>query len=130
MGRILVFSLVFSLGLASAQEVYKLRVRSWSCAYVGGAVVAQGVVENISKSRVQGLRVHLRLVEKGLQGVKGVSSNRVYGVNSAPIARPSLAPGEASPFSVRVPTRQREFSCQLWFRNASVVQIPTLVPRL
>lgn len=127
---LLVISLVFGLGLASAQEVYKLRVRSWSCTYAGGAMVAQGVVENISKSRIQGLRVHFRLVEKGLQGVEGVPSSRTHGTNSAPVARSSLAPGETSPFSVRVPTSRRDLACQLWFRNPSVVQIPTQVPRL
>ncbi|RDI95480.1 hypothetical protein DV704_06240 [Meiothermus sp. QL-1] len=121
---------LLSLGFGLAQGAYKLRVTSWSCTYTGGAWVAQGVVENTAGRTLQGIRVHLRVVEGGLDRLGGVSPQQVYGTNSAPIARGSLPPGESSRFSVRVPTSRREAACQIWFRNPSVVQIPTQVPRL
>jgi len=97
---------------------YKLEVLTWSCTQTGGWIVAQGVVRNISNQTLSGLRAHLRVIGSG---------RRLLGTNSSPIGERFLLSGQQSPFRVEVRSRGVG-DCDLWFRNALVVQIPTKVP--
>jgi len=120
------------LGLAQAQDaVYKLRVTEWGCEPgANGVVVARGTVVNQSGRTLRDVRVNLRVVDQSVEMVNGVSNDKVYGTNSAPIAVSSLANGASSRFEVQVrPSRSEAIRCQIWFRNSYVVQIPTLVPK-
>ena len=103
--------------LASPAE-YKLEVLTWSCTQTGGWIVAQGVVRNISNQTLSGLRAHLRVIGSG---------RRLLGTNSSPISERFLLSGQQSSFRVEVRSRGVG-ECDLWFRNALVVQIPTRVP--
>lgn len=98
---------------------YKLEVLTWSCTQTGGWIVAQGVVRNISNQTLSGLRAHLRVIGSG---------RRLLGTNSSPIGERFLLSGQQSPFRVEVRSRGVG-DCDLWFRNALVVQIPTKVPQ-
>jgi hypothetical protein len=98
---------------------YKLEVLTWSCTQTGGWIVAQGVVRNISNQTLSGLRAHLRVIGSG---------RRLLGTNSSPIGERFLLSGQQSPFRVEVRSRGVG-DCDLWFRNASVIQIPTKVPQ-
>ncbi|PZA06655.1 MULTISPECIES: hypothetical protein [unclassified Meiothermus] len=102
----------------SSPTEYKLEVLTWSCTQTGGWIVAQGVVRNISNQTLSGLRAHLRVIGSG---------RRLLGTNSSPIGERFLLSGQQSPFRVEVRSRGVG-DCDLWFRNALVVQIPTKVP--
>jgi hypothetical protein len=120
------------LGLAQAQDaVYKLRVTEWGCEPgANGVVVARGTVVNQSGRTLRDVRVNLRVVDQSVEVVNGVSNDKVYGTNSAPIAVSSLANGASSRFEVQVrPSSSEAIRCQIWFRNSYVAQIPTLVPK-
>jgi len=120
------------LGVAQAQDtVYKLRVTEWSCGPgANGVMVARGTVVNQSGRTLRGVRFNLRVVDQSVEVVNGVSNDKVYGTNSAPIAVSSLANGASSRFEVQVkPTKSGATRCQIWFRNPYVVQVPTLVPK-
>lgn len=107
-----------STGLARTSADYKLEVLTWSCTQTGGWIVAQGVVRNVSNQTLSGLRAHLRVIGSG---------RRLLGTNSSPIGERFLLSGQQSPFRVEVRSRGVG-DCDLWFRNALVVQIPTKVP--
>lgn len=103
---------------ALANTDYKLEVLTWSCTQTGGWIVAQGVVRNVSNQTLSGLRAHLRVIGSG---------RRLLGTNSSPIGERFLLSGQQSAFRVEVRSRGVG-ACDLWFRNALVVQIPTKVP--
>ncbi len=120
--------LLFGLGHAQG-TVYKLRVTEWKCTSSAGVMVARGTVVNQSGQTLNSVRVNLRVVDKVVTTVNGVSNRRVYGTNSAPIAVRSLANGASSRFEVRVkPTQIQGTQCQIWFRSPDIIQIPTRVP--
>ncbi|GEM85524.1 hypothetical protein [Meiothermus granaticius] len=128
MKRIIALGVVLGLALAQG-SVYKLKVTDWSCRVVGRDVVAQGRVLNRSGMTLRAVRVNLRVVDRTVSQVNGVSSHRVRGTNSGLIQAPRLANGASSAFVVRVrPSTTHNVTCQIWFRNPDVVQIPTQVP--
>lgn len=111
-----------ALGCALAIEVsgvYKLKVSMWTCESRSGVVIARGSVANITRKTLNEIRANLRVFGSGLKMAS----------NSAIILDRSLRPGEVSSFSVSVKTNFAQATrCELWFRNPTVIQIPSYVP--
>lgn len=122
--RQLKWIIVGFMALASAlaievSGVYKLKVSMWTCESRSGVVIARGTVANITRKTLSEVRANLRVFGSGLKMAS----------NSALIIDRVLRPGEVSNFSVSVRTNfDQATRCELWFRNPSVIQIPTYVP--
>ncbi|MCX7601002.1 MAG: hypothetical protein N2Z75_03555 [Meiothermus sp.] len=116
---ILLVALAIGSMMAGQSSGYRLRVVSWSCKAFARGVLVQGTVRNISARPLQDLRANVWVVGPGLRMAS----------NSAPLKDRNLMPGEVAHFEVRVRTSFDSVNrCELWFRNARVIQIATLVP--
>lgn len=112
--------LVLTLGLTEAQSgVYRLKVMSWRCQVLSRGAIVTGNVVNISSRPMTDLRANVRVTGRGLRMVS----------TSALIKDRYLQPGEVSTFEIRMRTNfEPNGRCELWFRNAQAIQIPTQVP--
>jgi hypothetical protein len=99
--------------------IYKLKVGFWTCESRSGVVIARGIVSNIADKALGEVRANLRVFGAGLKMAS----------NSALILDRNLKPGEVSAFNISVRTNfEQATRCELWFRNPSVIQIPTYLP--
>lgn len=112
--------LTLCLGFSQAQSmVYRLKVVSWSCQVLSRGAIITGSVINVSSRPMTDLRVNARVSGRGLRMAS----------NSSMIKDRYLQPGEVSTFEVRVRTNfDPTGRCEIWFRNAQAIQIPTQVP--
>ncbi len=122
MGKLWIIALVLVAGSAQAEPGYKLRVMFWTCSQAAsGAWVAQGQVNNQSGKTLRNIRVNMRALD---------GKGQVKGTNSRLLVTPTLVHGQSSRFRVVTRTKQPAKTCQIWFRNDEVIQIPTRVPAL
>ncbi|MBB6099385.1 hypothetical protein HNR42_002826 [Deinobacterium chartae] len=107
----------------AAAPVYKLNVSSWRCQVTGSGVTATGTVRNVGNRAIADLRANLVVLR---------ADQTVIGTTSMSLPIRYLAVGRSSAFQVQMPLGRNKLNgfkgCRVWFRNASVVQIPTTLP--